>query len=78
MSRANLELPLPDGTEAGRTVQGWWESVHAPATLDAHGTLITHGYRRTSTWRTYVTASGAVRYFANATIGIEDAVTGDR
>ncbi|MFE9328638.1 hypothetical protein ACIHDR_47670 [Nocardia sp. NPDC052278] len=65
-----------NGTEAGRAVQGWWESVQAATvspTLDAVDAALTaHGYRRTSAWRKQVTASGAVRYFTNATIGIEN------
>ncbi|MFB7837833.1 hypothetical protein ACWIGW_45405 [Nocardia brasiliensis] len=66
-----------DGAEAGRTVQGWWESVQAESdsattTIDLDGALTTNGYRRTTGWRKRVTASGAVRYFADAVASFED------
>ncbi|WP_433717429.1 hypothetical protein ACQP2U_43845 (plasmid) [Nocardia sp. CA-084685] len=66
-----------DGTEAGPTVEASWGSVTseptAPVTLDALDQALTEfGYRRTTDWHQRVTASGAMRWFAEATIRIED------
>ncbi|WP_433635644.1 hypothetical protein [Nocardia sp. CA-120079] len=66
-----------DGTETGLTVEASWGSVTtapaAPATLDALDQVLTElGYQRTTDWHKRVTAFGAVRYFANATIGIQE------
>ncbi|WP_433527762.1 hypothetical protein ACQPZ2_44050 (plasmid) [Nocardia pseudovaccinii] len=71
-----IHYDAADGTEAGPTVEASWGSVAseptAPATLGALDQALTEfGYRRTTDWHKRVTASGAVRYFANATIGIE-------
>ena len=65
------------GTFHGRTVASWWESVRldgeAVASLDAlDRALNVAGYARVGDWRKRVTSSGAVRYFADATTGIEE------
>ncbi|MBF6162992.1 hypothetical protein [Nocardia cyriacigeorgica] len=66
-----------NGAETGPGVAGAWGSLTAhpglPVTLDALDETMTDlGYRRTTAWRKRVTASGAVRYFADAQIRIED------
>ncbi|MFD3427667.1 hypothetical protein [Nocardia fluminea] len=66
-----------DGTFHGSPVAIWWESVRldlaAPASLDEHDQVMSSaGYTRLGGRRKRVTASGAVRYFADATSGIED------
>ncbi|WP_306358964.1 MULTISPECIES: hypothetical protein [unclassified Nocardia] len=65
------------GSLAGRGIEGWWESVattpEVPASLDALGEVLTaNGYTRTTNWRQKVTASGAIRYFTDATARIDD------
>ncbi|GAB2683352.1 hypothetical protein [Nocardia goodfellowii] len=77
--QCELYYSAEDGTAAGRTIEGWWESVAteppAPVTLDAlDAALTTSGYRRTTGWRKRVTAAGAVRFFADASIQIEDLI----
>ncbi|MGW4720578.1 hypothetical protein [Nocardia sp. NPDC004260] len=66
-----------DGSVYGRHVSCRWESVAAapgaPVSLDALDAALTAaGYIRTGEWRRKTTSSGAVRYFAVATLGIED------
>ncbi|WP_280221312.1 hypothetical protein [Nocardia neocaledoniensis] len=66
-----------DGADAGRTVTGWWESVKLDPTADVSldaldAALVTAGYRRTTGWRKRVNAYGAVRYFSDATITVQD------
>lgn len=65
-----------DGTFHGRTVASWWESVRldsATAGLDElDHAMSSAGYTRVGGWRKRVTSSGAVRYFADATTGIEE------
>ncbi|WP_280204827.1 hypothetical protein [Nocardia farcinica] len=61
------------GTETGPGVEAMWETLTvdpaAPICLDSlDQALTTSGYRRTSAWRKRVTAAGAIRYFAHATI----------
>ena len=70
--------PITTGTPTGRSVDGWWESVvtspGVPVTLDALDEVLdAGGYARISGWRQKVTASGAVRFFADAAARIEDA-----
>jgi len=65
------------GTETGPGVEAMWETLTvdpaAPICLDSlDQALTTSGYRRTSAWRKRVTAAGAIRYFAHATIAIPD------
>lgn len=65
------------GTHHGRTVASWWESVRLDsdtvASLHAlDQAMIVAGYARVGDWRKRVTSSGAVRYFADATTGIEE------
>lgn len=65
------------GTETGPGVEAMWETLTvdpaAPVCLDSlDQALTTSGYRRTSAWRKRVTAAGAIRYFAHATIAIPD------
>ena len=56
----------------------WWESLPVSAEgqavdiADVDATLTAHGYTRTCDWRPRTTASGATRYFAEATIRIEN------
>ncbi|MFC9660047.1 hypothetical protein ACFVJ5_07390 [Nocardia sp. NPDC127606] len=66
-----------DGAFCGRATTSWSRSLRlAPDTsVDLDGldrTLVDAGYYRTSGWRARVTASGAVRYFADAAVGIGD------
>ncbi|MFD4444384.1 hypothetical protein ACFWPK_31875 [Nocardia sp. NPDC058519] len=66
-----------DGTFHGRTVASWWEPVRlestAVASLDELDQAMSRaGYTRVGGWRKRVTSSGAVRYFADATTGIEE------
>jgi hypothetical protein len=65
-----------DGHPTGRAVQDWWgaevcEPGEAATIDDLDATLSDLGYRRTSEWRERVSASGALRYFANAEIRCE-------
>ncbi|WP_228824938.1 hypothetical protein [Nocardia farcinica] len=65
------------GTETGPGVEAMWETLTVapavPVCLDSlDQALTTSGYRRTSDWRKRVTAAGAIRYFAHATIAIPD------
>ncbi|MFE6925924.1 hypothetical protein ACFVAV_33275 [Nocardia sp. NPDC057663] len=65
------------GTFHGRTVNSWWESVRLPAeaeaSLDALDRALSGaGYARIGQWRKRATASGAVRYFADATTCVEE------
>ncbi|MBF6250724.1 hypothetical protein [Nocardia farcinica] len=65
------------GTETGPGVEAMWETLTvdpaAPVCLGSlDQALTTSGYRRTSAWRKRVTAAGAIRYFAHATIAIPD------
>ncbi|MGV9838062.1 hypothetical protein ACWDUL_28210 [Nocardia niigatensis] len=66
-----------DGSETGRRIRSWWESVStepgrvvALDVLDEY--LYINGYIRDSDWRQQVTASGAVRYFAEAFTHLEN------
>ncbi|MFE3322832.1 hypothetical protein [Nocardia sp. NPDC059195] len=66
-----------DGSETGRAVTAFWESVTATAgakdgliALDA--ALADAGYQRTAQWRKHVTASGCVRYFTDAAAHIHE------
>ncbi|WP_280447732.1 hypothetical protein [Nocardia cyriacigeorgica] len=75
--RCEVFYDADNGVETGPGVAGAWGSLAAqpglPVTLDALDETMTDlGYRRTTTWRKRVTASGAVRYFANAQIRIEN------
>lgn len=61
-----------DGAFCGRTTTSWSRSLQlepgTSANLDGlDRTLAAAGYFRTSGWRVRATASGAVRYFADAT-----------
>ncbi|MEV0292144.1 hypothetical protein [Nocardia sp. NPDC050710] len=72
-----IHYDAADSTETGHTVEASWGSVtietSAPATLEALDQALTGlGYRRTTNWHKRVTASGAVRWFVEATIRIED------
>ncbi|MFD3431277.1 hypothetical protein [Nocardia fluminea] len=64
------------GTFHGRTVESWWESLRLPADIEASldaldQALSGAGYARIGEWRKRATASGAVRYFADATTHVE-------
>ncbi|MFI6225340.1 hypothetical protein ACIBEH_32675 [Nocardia salmonicida] len=63
-----------DGSETGRVVTGFWESVildSETAGLDELDAALTGaGYQRTGAWRKRVTAARVVRYFTDATIHI--------
>ncbi|MFD0366326.1 hypothetical protein ACFQZZ_33240 [Nocardia sp. GCM10030253] len=56
----------------------WWESLpvaeqdHPTDMAAIDCTLRTHGYTRTCDWHAHTTASGVIRYFATATMEIED------
>lgn len=68
---------LTDGTVTGPGIEHWWESVatssDAPVSLDALDELLTtSGYTRKTGWRPRVTASGVMRFFADAVTHIED------
>ncbi|MGW0325590.1 hypothetical protein [Nocardia sp. NPDC003183] len=63
-----------DGAISASTTASWSRSLplapNMPTDLDGlDRTLATAGYYRTGDWRVRVTASGAVRYFADATSG---------
>lgn len=65
-----------DGSETGRAVTGFWESVTldpATAGLDELDTALAEaGYQRTGQWRERVTATGCVRYFTDAVIHVHE------
>ncbi len=65
-----------DGQPTGRAVLDWWGAEvrdDPAATLTGlDEALAALGYIRTSDWRERVTASGMVRYFANAQVHCAD------
>ncbi|MFD6397444.1 hypothetical protein [Nocardia sp. NPDC060249] len=63
-----------DGAVCDRAIANWSRTLHLEpgASTDLDGldhTMATAGYYRTGGWRVRITASGAVRYFAEATVG---------
>ncbi|MGW6724808.1 hypothetical protein ACWF9G_02785 [Nocardia sp. NPDC055029] len=70
-----------DGTLCGRTSASWSRTLQLGPDMSADldgldRAMAAARYFRTSSWRVRVTASGAVRYFADATAGLRSAVDG--
>ncbi|MFB8275949.1 hypothetical protein [Nocardia colli] len=63
-----------------RSIHGWSDSVRtapgSPVSLDALDyALDARGYVRTTGWHAHITAAEVLRYFAAATIEIDETVT---
>ncbi|MFJ2838046.1 MULTISPECIES: hypothetical protein [Nocardia] len=70
-----------NGSFGGRTSASWSRTLQPAQDVSADldgldRTMSAAGYRRTTGWRERVTASGAMRYFADATTRLGATVTG--
>lgn len=69
-----------DGRPTGRALLDWWGAEvwddPTPTLEGLDETLESLGYVRTSDWRERVTASGVVRYFADAQVHLADCPIG--